>query len=71
MSDNITAEQKILKAELLVDYLLLGEQDWALTALTAIQTAQGLGRDAEKLYAAARKWREKRAEKRKQNKALE
>jgi hypothetical protein len=55
-------EQKIFEAELLVDYLLLGE-DWvnATLALTnAYQTGKGLQRDINQIAA----WREKRRKER-------
>ena len=50
-----TIKEKIFDAECLVDYLLLGE-DWVANTIGAIQTAQGLTHDVERLAA----WREKK-----------
>ncbi len=65
MRDNITIEQKVIDAEHMVDYFLLGE-DWVMNTLQAVQTAQGVGHDVERLHKWMKKKREDRSRKKQQ-----
>ena len=58
--ENFSLEEKITLSEIIIDDFLLTEQGWANTAISAVQTVQGLGSDAARLSSW---WKEKREKK--------